>query len=149
MTKNRRRPAQAIPPTGIRLLRAVVLFLCIVSAPACGARLPSENLLTGYGLDTVKNKPLRLSAEFTASEPFSLVLKPVQFRDSFVELIIYSIDADGKTHRSRNITLSGIDTNENFFQIGDAFQIPFPGRYRISFEQLGAVLGWAEVEITP
>jgi hypothetical protein len=133
-------------------LPALPLFLIILLVsllpPACGAK-KSENVLTGYDLDADRNVPRRLSSQFRAGEPFSLVLKPVQFRDSFVELIIYSIGPDGKMHRSRDISLSGIDTNENFLQIGDAFQIPFPGRYRISFEQLGTVLGWTEVEIIP
>lgn len=106
-------------------------------------------MLTGYGLDADANTPEIIASKFTASEPFSLVLMPVVLRDSFMELIVYALDTDGDARRVRNITLSGIDTSENFIQISNAFQIPFPGRYRISFEQLGLVLGWAEVEITP
>jgi hypothetical protein len=114
---------------------------------SCGTN--SENVLTGHGLDETARVPKVQSTQFRAGEPFSLVLKPVQFRDSFLELIIYSIDPKGEPRRSRDISLSGIDTNENFFMIGDIFHIPFPGRYRISFEQMGSVLGYAEVEIIP
>jgi len=128
---------------------ASTILIALLSCVCLGCKASAENVLTGYGLDQESNSPAILSTKFTAGEPFSLVLKPARFRDSFVELIIYSFDTNGKARRSRNISISGIDTNENFLLIGDSFQIPFPGRYRISFEQLGAVLGWAEVEITP
>ena len=121
-------------------------LLCLLLY-ACSGRAQAENVLTGYGLDETAHSPEILSSKFDAGEPFSIVLKPALLRDSFVELIVYSYDKNRKRHRVRNITLSGIDTNENFIQINNAFLIPFPGRYRISFEQLNNVLGWAEVEI--
>ncbi|MDR2734385.1 MAG: hypothetical protein LBC99_07075 [Spirochaetota bacterium] len=124
-----------------------LILLLGFALSVCGAK--TENVLSGYGFDEAAISPKVLSARFRAGEPFSLVLKPVQFRDSFLELIIYSISPKGETHRVRSISLSGIDTNENFFMIGDAFHIPFPGRYRISFEQMGMVLGCTEVEIIP
>ena len=133
-----------IPSTAKKIALLLLLGFALLS---CETK--AESVLTGYGLDEAARVPKIQSSRFRAGEPFSLVLKPVQFRDSFLELIIYSIDPRGETHRSRDISLSGIDTNENFFMIGDAFQIPFPGRYRISFEQMGSVLGYAEAEIIP
>jgi len=144
MPKNARTIVSA---ASVFFLSAALLLFALLT-PACASQ-KSENVLTGYDLDTEQNKPRRLSSQFKAGEPFSIVLKPVQFRDTFVELIIYSYDKDKKAQRVRNISLSGIDMDDNFLQIGDVFQLPFPGRYRISFEQLGSVLGWAEVEIIP
>jgi hypothetical protein len=138
------------PPDGGKMIFAkkiAPLLLLGIVLGACGTN--AENVLTGYGFDEIARSPKKQSASFMMGEPFSLILKPAEFRDSFMEIIIYSLDNKGEAHRSRNISVSGIDTNENYFFIIDAFSIPFPGQYRISFEQLDTVLGYAEVKITP
>ena len=124
----------------------MLVLLCATYTSCSKTEKRGENLQTGSGLDPDTHIMAAPRTQFKAGEAFSLLLKPVQFRDTFVDLIIYSIDAGGNTHRSRSIAIS-VDTNEDFFQIVDAFQIPFSGRFRITFEQLGVRLGWADVKI--
>ncbi len=128
----------------LRILAGMSLFIMILS---CSRN--SENVTTGRGLDPSTHKPREVSDTFAAGEPFSLVLAPVRLRDSYLDMTVSAWGTNSQPKKVRTLTLKGLDTREDYLQISNAFSIPFPGRYRISFAQLGNVLGWADVTITP
>jgi len=142
--------AQFFDITFSKLVRSVALFgmsLFLMILLSCSRK--SEHVVTGRGLDPQAHAPREVTDSFAAGEPFSLVLAPVRFEDSYLDLIIWTWGTNPSPKRTRTITLKGLDTREEYLQISNAFSIPFPGRYRISFEQLGKTLGWADVTITP
>lgn len=132
---------------GTRIALLVGLGLLFVALSGCGRK--SENVLSGRGLDPVQHRPTELSDTFAAGERFSLVLAPVRLRDSYLDLVVSRWGTNSRPTKVRTLTLKGLDTGEEYLQISNAFSLPFPGRYRISFEQLGNLLGWADVTITP
>ena len=126
----------------------VLLPLGIVALFAFfGCSRDAENVLTGTGLDAARHRPTKIADSFQAGESFSIVLAPVRLEDSYLDLIVYSFATNGEMKRSRSIGLKGLDTTQDYLQISNAFSIPFPGKYRISFEQLGQVKGYATVKI--
>jgi hypothetical protein len=129
------------------LTRSVLILACLVTLSACSKS--AENVLTGRGLDTSTHKPLEESSTFAAGEAFSIVLAPVQLKDTYLDLIVFSWGTNSRPYKIRTLTFKGLDMSQNWVQISNAFSIPFAGRYRISFEQLETVLGWADVTITP
>ena len=103
-------------------------------------------LVIGKNLNTKNQKMLNIQNTFNPGEQFSLLLCNANFKDSYIDLIIYSIGKNNIKVQSKIQTLK-IDPNYNYLQIKQAYSIPFPGKFRIEFSQLGQTIAGANVYI--
>lgn len=115
------------------LLTTLVLAGCSrQSTTLVSGRLSAEKIEPGRPL------PIQPTRVFDIGEPISLLLRNARFRDSYLDIVIYSISHRGKEVLSRTIPIKQkIDTSLDYLQLPNGFAIAFPGRYRIAFTQLG------------
>jgi len=126
-----------------KLFRSLIILLTTVILSSCG----QNNLTTGLDLNPTTGEFKKKTNQFKPGESFSLLLKNVVFRDSYLDIVLINIQKDGVEKILKTIHLKGISTKMSTLKIVNRFAFPFPGKYKMEIKQLDKTLGSTIIRI--